>query len=420
MAELLRMPEVSANLESAILSNWMVAEGDPFEIKDVIAVIETEKAVVDYEIEIAGVLMRRLVTEGDEVLVGDPIAVIGRIGETITDIDVVVSRLLGESEVPVEPASASSAMDTPIVPPVSTDAVHAGTAGVRRFSSPLARKFAREAGLDISGLVGSGPGGRIVRRDVVAAISQSDSAQTSSAPISAQAPSANSLPVDYIDTPHSRLRKVIASRLTESKATAPHFYVRGSAEVSSLLRLRQEINEGGDTRVSVNDFLIKAMGKAHLIVPGLNVIWTPEAIRSFSSVDISVAISTEGGLVTPVIRGVEKLSLTEVSRIVKDYAERGRTGRLQQSELEGGTATISNLGMFGTEEFAAIINPPQASILAVGATREEAIVRDGQLAVGTVLRFTLSVDHRPVDGVLAAEWMSAFSDLLHHPARILA
>jgi len=420
MAELLRMPEVSANLESAILSNWMVAEGDPFEIKDVIAVIETEKAVVDYEIETAGVLMRRLVTEGDEVLVGDPIAVIGRIGETITDIDVVVSRLLGESEVPVEPASTSSAMDTPTVPPVSTDAVHAGTAGVRRFSSPLARKFAREAGLDISGLVGSGPGGRIVRRDVVAAISQSDSAQTSSAPISAQAPSANSLPVDYIDTPHSRLRKVIASRLTESKATAPHFYLRGSAEVSSLLRLRQEINEGGDTRVSVNDFLIKAMGKAHLIVPGLNVIWTPEAIRSFSSVDISVAISTEGGLVTPVIRGVEKLSLTEVSRIVKDYAERGRTGRLQQSELEGGTATISNLGMFGTEEFAAIINPPQASILAVGATREEAIVRDGQLAVGTVLRFTLSVDHRPVDGVLAAEWMSAFSDLLHHPARILA
>jgi len=412
MAELLRMPEVSANLESAILSSWMIAEGDPFQIKDVIAVIETEKAVVDFEIETAGVLMRRLVTDGTEVLVGDPIAVIGRIGESISDIDVVVSRLVGESELPVEPLATPTS--------TSTNTGHSSVAGDRRFSSPLARKFAREAGLDISGVVGSGPGGRIVRRDVIAAMGQSHSEPTPSAPKSAEAPPVIEMPTDYVDMPHSRLRKAIASRLTESKATAPHFYVRGSAEVSSLLRLRQEINEGGDTRVSVNDFLIKAMGKAHLIVPGLNVIWTPAAIRAFSSVDVSVAISTPGGLVTPVIRGVERLSLTDVSRIVKDFAERGRAGRLQQSELEGGTATISNLGMYGTEEFAAIINPPQASILAVGATREEAIVHNGQLAVGTVLRFTLSVDHRPVDGVLAAEWMKAFTDLLHHPARILA
>ena len=184
--------------------------------------------------------------------------------------------------------------------------------------------------------------------------------------------------------------------------------------------MREEINDGGDVRVSVNDILIKAMAKAHQMVPGLNVIWMPEAIRSFTSVDISVAISTPGGLVTPVIRGVDRLSVTEISRVVKDFAERGRAGRLQQSELEGGTATISNLGMFGTEDFAAIINPPQASILAVGASQQAAVVRDGAIAVGTVMRYTLSVDHRPVDGVLAAEWMRVFTELLEHPARILA
>ena len=419
MAELLRMPEVSANLETAILTNWSIAEGEAFQLKDIIAVIETEKAVVDYEAESAGVLVRKLVADGADVPVGEPIAVVAAVGESIADVDAVVSQLVGDVALAVGASDKTSTIDSivDIAVVVEADPIATVNSG-RRFSSPLARKIAREAGLELASVTGSGPGGRIVRRDVNAAVlnasSRSPVATQPAAPVAALAAS------EFTDTPHSKLRKLIAVRLVESKTTAPHFYVRGSAEVSALLRMREEINDGGDVRVSVNDILIKAMAKAHQMVPGLNVIWMPEAIRSFTSVDISVAISTPGGLVTPVIRGVDRLSVTEISRVVKDFAERGRAGRLQQSELEGGTATISNLGMFGTEDFAAIINPPQASILAVGASQQAAVVRDGAIAVGTVMRYTLSVDHRPVDGVLAAEWMRVFTELLEHPARILA
>lgn len=418
MAELLRMPEVSANLETAILTNWSIAEGEAFQLKDIIAVIETEKAVVDYEAESAGVLVRKLVADGADVAVGEPIAVVAAVGESIADVDAVVSQLVGDVALAVSAPEVSSNSDATVIAAVVVEADPITTAiGGRRFSSPLARKIAREAGVDLASVTGSGPGGRIVRRDVNAAVlnaSSKSSAHQPAAPVTALAAS------DFTDTPHSKLRKLIAARLVESKTTAPHFYVRGSAEVSALLRMREEINDGRDVRVSVNDILIKAMAKAHQVVPGLNVIWMPDVIRSFTSVDISVAISTPAGLVTPVIRGVDRLSVTEISRVVKDFAERGRAGRLQQSELEGGTATISNLGMFGTEEFSAIINPPQASILAVGASKQEAVVRKGAITVGTVMRFTLSVDHRPVDGVLAAEWMRVFTELLEHPARILA
>lgn len=406
MAELLRMPEVSANLESAVLSAWSIEEGAAFDAKDVVAVIETEKAVVDYEIETAGVLLRKLVADGEEVAVGDPIAVIAAVGESVADIDAVIAALGAAS------AKAPAVADPTPAPQPALAQVGAAT-GSRVFSSPIARKLAREAGLDLGSLTGSGPNGRIVRRDVEAA---------ASAPRAVVAPAlaAPAAAAEFTDVAHSRLRRAIAARLTESKATAPHFYLRGSAEVSSLLRMREEINDGAEARISVNDLLIKAIAKAHTMVPALNVIWLPDAVRQFSSVDVSVAIATPNGLVTPVVRGADTLSVTQISAIVRDFAERGRAGRLQQHELEGGSVSISNLGMFGTEEFAAIINPPQASILAVGATREEPVVRDGQLAVGTVLRYTLSVDHRPVDGVVAAEWMRAFTMLLEHPAKILS
>jgi pyruvate dehydrogenase E2 component (dihydrolipoamide acetyltransferase) len=418
MAELLRMPEVSANLESAILSTWSIDEGASFSAKDVIAVIETEKAVVDYEIETSGVLVRKLVADGAEVAVGDPIAVLAGVGESIADVDAVVAELAGAAAAVT--AAAEGALQAPAAaaPVAGAGAVDAP----RIFSSPLARKLAREAGLDVTVLTGTGPNGRIVRRDVEAAVASGAASVTSPAPAPTSAPAAQPVIAagGFTDIPHSRLRRAIANRLTESKTTAPHFYVRGSADVSALLRMREEINTGAELRISVNDLLIKAIAKAHTSVPGLNVIWLPDAIRQFASVDISVAIATPGGLVTPVVRGADRLSVTEISRIVKDFAERGRAGRLQQQELEGGTVSISNLGMFGTEDFAAIINPPQASILAVGATREEPVVRDGQLGIGTVMRYTLSVDHRPVDGVLAAEWMREFTMLLEHPAKILA
>jgi pyruvate dehydrogenase E2 component (dihydrolipoamide acetyltransferase) len=212
----------------------------------------------------------------------------------------------------------------------------------------------------------------------------------------------------------------VAARLAESKATAPHFYVRGSARVDELLRLRAQLNDDAEVKISVNDLVVKAVAKAHQLVPELNVVWTGEAIRSFRGVDVAVAVATDAGLVTPVLRGVDGLTITAVARATRDFAARAREGRLQQAELEGGTVTVSNLGMHGVEEFSAIINPPQASILAVGAARQEAVVDDGRLEVGTVLRVTLSVDHRPVDGATAARWMAAFTGLLERPVRILS
>ncbi len=224
----------------------------------------------------------------------------------------------------------------------------------------------------------------------------------------------------FTDTPHTRLRRAIAARLTESKQTAPHFYLRGTANVDRLPAMREELNAGEATRISVNDLVIKAVTKAHLLVPALNVTWPPDAVRSYAGVDIAVAIATDNGLVTPVLRSVETMPIRVVTSTVSDFAGRVRAGRLQQHELEGGSISVTNLGMFGTEEFTAIINPPQAATLAVGAARQEPVVVEGALAVATVMRVTLSIDHRPVDGVNGAQWMKAFLDLLEHPTRILA
>jgi pyruvate dehydrogenase E2 component (dihydrolipoamide acetyltransferase) len=216
------------------------------------------------------------------------------------------------------------------------------------------------------------------------------------------------------------MRKAVAARLTESKATAPHFYLRGAARVDALLQMRADLNDGADVRISVNDLIVKAVARAHQLVPEMNVVWTGEAIRSFTGVDVSVAVATGSGLLTPVLRSVERRSITDVARATQDFVARARDGRLQQSELEGGSITVTNLGMYGVDEFAAIINPPQAAILAVGAAKQEAVVTDGRVEAATVLRVTLSVDHRPVDGAVAARWMSAFVSLLERPVRILS
>ena len=245
-------------------------------------------------------------------------------------------------------------------------------------------------------------------------------------PASVPAPSAPSAPAvaevaeGVRDVPHSRLRRAIAARLTESKQTAPHFYLRGTADVERLCRLREWLNASSPVKITLNDLVIKAAAHAHTRVPAMNVIWTPDAVRHFSAVDLSVAIATDEGLVTPVIRGADRLSVTAIAAQVKEQAERARTGRLRQQDLQGGVATITNLGMFGTEEFAAIINPPQSSILAVGAVREAPVVRKGKVRVRRVMTVTLSVDHRPVDGVTAARWMQAFTALLEDPAQVLA
>jgi len=224
----------------------------------------------------------------------------------------------------------------------------------------------------------------------------------------------------YVDVPHSRMRRTIAARLTQSTQEAPHFSVRGRARVDKLLRLRTRLNESGPVKISINDLVVTAAARAHAAVPGMNVIWLPDAVRQFSSVDVAVAVATERGLVTPVLRGVDRMTVSAVATATADLVARARSGRLRQEELEGGTLTVTNLGVFGTEDFTAIINPPQAAILSVGAAHQEPVVRKGKLTVGTMLKVTLSVDHRPVDGAVAAQWMAAFLALVEDPLKILA
>lgn len=427
MAELLRMPEVAAGATSAVLSQWPVAAGGSYSTGDVIAIIETDKAVVDVEAESDGTLIHVLAVEGQEVAIGEPIALIAAPGESVDDVDAALVALGIASEASSPAASSApdrtpadtpavSSVGSPVSAPVPVALAETGDTH-RLFASPIARRLAKEAGISLAGITGSGPNGRIRRRDVEAVLASGAAAAAAPSTI---APTDSSTAADFIDVPHSRLRRAIATRLVESKTTAPHFYLRGSAHVDRLLSMRAEINEGEEVRVSVNDLVIKAVASAMTRVPAMNVIWTPDALRQFAGVDIAVAIATETGLVTPVLRGVQDLSVRQIAHSTKDFATRARGGALKQNELEGGTTSVTNLGMYGTEDFDAIINPPHSSILAIGAATQQPVVASGEVTVGTVMKVSLSVDHRPIDGATAAEWMREFVGLLENPAKILA
>ncbi len=416
MARLLLMPAVAANAVEAVLSDWPVAETAQFAAGDAIATVETEKAVVDVPAETGGVILRRLVEVGASVEVGAPIALIGDLGEAVDDVDAVLAAL-GVAVVGVAPAG-------------------------RVFASPLARRLAKDAGLALTELLGTGPGGRVVRRDVERAIAAratapltqptapatvhavpaapAAAAPASRAPGPTGGPAAPDQPPAYEDVPHSRMRRAIAARLTESTREAPHFFLSGTARVDKLLRMRQRLNDHGTVRVSVNDLVVVAAARTHVLVPAMNVVWMPDAVRRFTGVDVAVAVRTDRGLVTPVLRGVDTMTLSAVAVASRDLVERARSGQLREDELVGGSLTVTNLGSYGTEAFSAIINPPQSAMLAVGAAREEPVVRSGKLKVAKVMHVTLSVDHRPVDGADAAEWMAAFLALLEEPVRILA
>jgi len=420
MARLLRMPEVAANAVEAVLSEWPIPENTPFRSADSIATVETEKAVVEVTADADGVILKTLVPAGAMVEVGAPIALLGEPGEHVEDVGTLLLELGVWSDVAPAtdaPSTATPAVAPSTVAPSAPDGV-ADETGVRIFSSPLARRLAKEAGLSIADIRGTGPGCRIVRRDVEQA--------TVSASVATSAVT-SAVAAAYEDTPHTRMRRAIAARLAESTRDAPHFFLRGTARVDKLLELRARLNgsdndsdhDSGAVIVSVNDLVVTAAARAHVMVPAMNVIWTPDAVRSFSAVDISVAVATELGLVTPVLRNVDQMTLSAVAAAGNDLVRRARSGQLQQEELEGGTLTVTNLGMFGTEGFAAIINPPQSAILAVGAALEKPVVSKGRLRVGTVMSFTLSVDHRPIDGATAAQWMGTFISLLEEPVRIL-
>lgn len=412
MAHILRMPEIAANAVEATLANWLVAEGSAFTTGQSLAVVETEKAAVDLEAESDGVLLSLLVQDGEQVDIGSPIALVGDSGETCIDITAALAALgvtTNSDAVPISSelpnGSESRTSPSPTVPAGAPQSS-------RIFASPLARKMARDSGIELDGITGTGPGRRIVRRDIRAALSGASS--------SAQVKSHPSTSAQYEDIPHSRMRRAISARLTQSKQTAPHFYLRGTCRVDALLQARTILNEEGTAKLSINDLLIKAIAKAHTLVPAMNVTWGDDATRHFKGVDISVAIATETGLLTPVILGVEALSLTEISSQVSDFVSRARVGQIQPAELAGGSITITNLGMFGAEEFSAILNPPQAAILAVGAVTREPVVIGDRIEIASVMRVVLSVDHRPVDGATAARWMQKFVSIIENPVLLFS
>jgi len=300
----------------------------------------------------------------------------------------------------------------------------------RRFITPIARRMLRDAGLRPEDVHPSGPNGRIVRRDVERAIEASRQGQAAAVseprPVTPPEPTAARPAADrtssagYEDIPHSRLRRAVAGRLLESKQSIPHFYVKRTVRIDALLQLRSQLNDVSAQKISVNDLVIRAVAAAHVRVPEANVIWTEDHLRRFESVDIAVAIASDRGLVTPVLRSVEKATPSAIAGQVRAYVQQANDGKLQQRDLEGGSISVTNLGMYGVEEFAAIINPPQSAILAVGAGHPEPVVVNGVVEVGTVMSLVLSVDHRAIDGALAAQWLGALVTVIEQPLHLLA
>lgn len=417
MAELMRVPEVAAGDSQVILSEWLVSIGTPFSAGDALAVIETEKAVVEIEAETDAVLLRILVGDGSTVEVGSPLALLGSPDEADLNIDgLLVEMGVGSTE---NRAPRQASNDTVAA---QNDAPSQPSTG-RVFISPIARTLLRRAGIPFDEVAGSGPGGRIVRKDVEAAIAARTSAPppvpVGDKPASRPAPAPIDAHRNYRDEPHSRFRRAIAKRLAQSKQQIPHFYVKRTVRLDALQVLRSEVNDHAATRVSVNDLLIRAVAVTHTRVPAANVIWTDDALRYFEDVDIAIAVASDRGLVTPVLRDVARQSIGSISTTVKAYVEQANSGKLQQKDLDGGSIGISNLGMFGVDEFSAIINPPQSAILAVGAGRPVPVVVDGVLAVATCAELVLSVDHRAIDGALAARWMDTLVSVVESPVALL-
>lgn len=422
MARLLRMPGISADAEEVVFLEWCSSPGSTVAAGDAIATVETEKANVDIEADDAAILWRTLIGPGDAVAVGAPMAILIGVDEEVGDEKAILNSLGMSSP---DSAGPEVSMSEPRVPDAAMPS-ETSTPGVsetsavaditRVFASPLARKLAREHELAIETVTGSGPGGRIVRVDIERALVNGSTATDSARAFRA---ADNSAHRGSQDIPHTGMRRAIARALTASKQQVPHFYLDATCRVDELVSLRTKINADGSVKLSINDFILKAVGKALIDVPEMNVVWTDECVRRFDSADVSVAIGSTSGLVTPVVRGVESLSVTEISEKVRDFAARAGDGRLKQHELEGGSFSVSNLGMYGVESFSAILNPPQAGILAIGVVAQAPVVEDGEVTIGHVCKVTLSVDHRPVDGVIAATWLGRFQSLIENPALML-
>jgi pyruvate dehydrogenase E2 component (dihydrolipoamide acetyltransferase) len=407
MATVVRMPEVLANTGEAVIQTWLVSVGQEIAIGDPLAEIETEKAVVEYVSEVDGIVGRLIAEPGSTIAVGEPIAVVLAPGETDADIDTAAHNGVAVSPTPEPELAAVGVAESASV-----------ANGRRLFATPLVRKLARERGIELESVNGTGPGGRIVRRDLER-LPVAEPTPTPQPLRTAAAVESNRPATGFTDVPLTPMRKAIARRLTESKTTVPHFYVTADCRVDELLELRRKVSSAATVKVSLNDFILKAVAGALIEVPDANAIWNGDSIRRYEGADIAVAVAVDGGLLTPVLRDVHTASLSAIATQTSDLARRARDGRLQQRELEGGSFSVSNLGMFGITEFSAILNPPQSGILAVGGAVQRPVVVDGELRVGTVMTVTLSADHRVIDGAVAAAWMAAFVRRIESPLTVL-
>lgn len=471
MAKILEMPKLSPTMEEGVLSAWHKKEGDAIQVDDLLAEVETDKATMEFRAFDKTTLLKILVAPGSQVKLGQPVAIIGNPGE---DVSALAAQAGGATATPVaaeKAAPAPAAPPTPPTPPAAAaaapqrpretlappaqrkppvehvldrtsfpaeepagDGARGQTGDGRVLASPYVRKVARERGIDLHGAQGTGPGGRVVPADLE---SMGTSPSAGSAALARTVPAAQALARPAYEPsearPLSPMRKAIARRLTESKTTVPHFYLTVDVDAGELVKLREEINAeiaaSGDSKgngdaqpplkVSVNDLLIKACAVALVAVPECNASFTPDAILVHKRVDVSVAVAIPDGLVTPVLRNADQKSIVAIAREVRELASRARARKLKPEEMQDGTFSISNLGMFGVDEFAAVINPPEGAILAVGQVRDVPVVENGRVVAGKRLAMTLSCDHRVVDGAVGAAFLAELRRLIEHPLRVL-
>ena len=432
------MPALSPTMEKGNLAKWLKKEGDKVKSGDVIAEIETDKATMEVEAVDEGTIAKILVPEGtQDVPVNDIIAVLAGDGEDVK----AASAGAAQAPKPVEapkpaaapaPAAAAPAAKAPAPAPKAAAPAAQANGHDRTFSSPLARRLAKDAGIELARINGSGPHGRIIARDVEEAKSGKGLKAPAAAPAGAPSMSDKQIlalfePGSYEIVPHDGMRRTIAQRLTASVQTVPHFYLTMDCDIGKLLAAREEINASAPKdkekkplyKLSVNDFVIKAMAIALQRIPNCNVSWTESGMLKHKHSDIGVAVAMPGGLITPIIRNAETKSLSTISAEMKDFAARARARKLKPEEYQGGTTAISNLGMYGIKDFTAVINPPHATILAVGTSEERAVVRGGKIEAAHIMSVTLSCDHRAIDGALGAELIGAFRQLIENPVMMM-
>ena len=424
------MPALSPTMTEGKLAKWVKKEGDEVKAGDVIAEIETDKATMEVEAVDEGTLAKIVIPEGtDGVKVNALIAVLLEEDEDASAVDSVTADGGAAAPKTVIPANQPRAEASKPAPSMAVATPKQAAASGRIFASPLAKRIAKERGIDLATVKGTGPHGRIVKADLegVKAGAKPAAGQTAAGGTFTPASSsvnavalADAYGIPYSLQPNSGVRKVIARRLSESKQTVPHFYLTIDCELDSLLAVRKQVNDAADGfKVSVNDFIIKATAVALKKYPAANVSWTDDNIVQYERADVSVAVASDNGLITPIITDAANKSLKQISVEMKDLGGRAKEGKLKPHEFQGGTISVSNLGMFGIREFSAIINPPQAAILAIGAGGERAVVKNGQLTVANVMTVTASFDHRAIDGAVGAEFLQVFKGLIENPMGLL-